>query len=359
MQRDRVAGVLDVTSRDAALAALTAGGTVVAGHSTSTHASAAAGTTAQVVGSKSAAAGKGDAHGQGGGCDAAPRASSGAAAMNVDDADGCASSVYGAHTASSVVGCGDAQLDGGGCGLDNALSSNAVQVARPALSLQARLRVLCDVARALAFLHSFAGGPVMHRDIKPSNVLLTPSMRGVLGDFGFARTPNAAHQLHTLRNLAHSNSRQKASAAAQMEEHLARAWMLSRCGSPMYTAPEILANLPVTEAIDVYSFGVMLAEVVSSKRPLQLLHEANVMAATTTTTTTTTTGRMQAGTQAAAIAAADAAALHSGGGGTLKRNASIRTAPGRTTAGSAEYMPDRRLLGGGGGIISPITDSTA
>jgi serine/threonine protein kinase len=91
-------------------------------------------------------------------------------------------------------------------------------------------RMAYQILRALAYLHSIG---VAHRDVKLENILLTgedPIPDAYLGDFGFAATRNA-------------------------EEG---EFFLDSVGSKPYCAPELLRNMPYTEAVDMWAFGVVL-----------------------------------------------------------------------------------------------------
>ena len=87
---------------------------------------------------------------------------------------------------------------------------------------------------------------VMHRDLKPSNVFIScpgPGGRAVVADFGLARW------------MPHSGQA-----------------MTGETGTYLYMAPEVIRHEPYTGLADVYSFGVMLNELVSCQVPYLAMH---------------------------------------------------------------------------------------
>jgi serine/threonine protein kinase len=92
------------------------------------------------------------------------------------------------------------------------------------------IHVASEIARALAYAHSFDGGGVIHRDVTPDNIMLSFSGEPKLVDFGIAKSV--------------------------AEQPLTEVGMV--VGRPIYTAPEILAGRDATPLSDVYSLGVVL-----------------------------------------------------------------------------------------------------
>ncbi|KAG8382673.1 hypothetical protein BUALT_Bualt05G0101700 [Buddleja alternifolia] len=103
-----------------------------------------------------------------------------------------------------------------------------------------RLTVALDVARGVEYLHGLAQQSFIHRDLKPSNILLGADMRAKVADFGLVR-------------LAPDG---KASIATKL------------AGTFGYIAPEYAVTGRVSTKIDVFSFGVILMEMITGRKAL-------------------------------------------------------------------------------------------
>ncbi|GLT65833.1 hypothetical protein SLA2020_382390 [Shorea laevis] len=109
------------------------------------------------------------------------------------------------------------------------------------LNWETRLSIINGVAQALEYLHYGSQKRVLHRDIKSSNIMLDSEFNAKLGDFGLARTIQDKGKTH------HST--------------------LEIAGTPGYMAPETFLISRATVETDVYSFGVLLLEVVCGRKP--------------------------------------------------------------------------------------------
>ncbi|KAG7589487.1 Protein kinase domain [Arabidopsis suecica] len=101
-------------------------------------------------------------------------------------------------------------------------------------------KIALDVARALAYLHEQCSPKVLHRDIKPSNILLDNNYNAYLSDFGLSKLLGTS-QSHVTTGVA---------------------------GTFGYVAPEYAMTCRVSEKADVYSYGIVLLELISDKRAL-------------------------------------------------------------------------------------------
>uniref|UniRef100_A0ACD5WY44 Uncharacterized protein n=1 Tax=Avena sativa TaxID=4498 RepID=A0ACD5WY44_AVESA len=118
------------------------------------------------------------------------------------------------------------------------------QPKRP-LSLGSRILIVVDIAAALDYLHNHCMPPMAHCDLKPSNVLLDDVMGACVGDFGLAKF------LHTYTSS---------------ESHSSTSLMGPR-GSVGYIAPEYGFGSKISTQGDVYSYGVIILEMLTGKRP--------------------------------------------------------------------------------------------
>ena len=125
---------------------------------------------------------------------------------------------------------------------------------RGKLSLRHVLRMWCDVAEGLVYLHGFRPEPIVHRDLKPENVLVFQRNRG--GARGSAGALEVDVDPDTITyKIGDVGLARFAVSVTQT--------VMSQAGSPLYMAPEVLAGRGYNSAVDVFSLGVMVSVIVA------------------------------------------------------------------------------------------------
>ncbi|EFH53803.1 hypothetical protein ARALYDRAFT_347815 [Arabidopsis lyrata subsp. lyrata] len=129
------------------------------------------------------------------------------------------------------------------------------EIRRPSrtLTLRERLNIAVDVASVLDYLHVHCHEPIAHCDLKPSNVLLDDDLTAHVSDFGLARLLLKFDQESFFNQLSSAGVR----------------------GTIGYAAPEYgMGGQPSIHG-DVYSFGVLVLEMFTGKRPTNELFEGS------------------------------------------------------------------------------------
>uniref|UniRef100_A0A7N0TE70 non-specific serine/threonine protein kinase n=1 Tax=Kalanchoe fedtschenkoi TaxID=63787 RepID=A0A7N0TE70_KALFE len=110
----------------------------------------------------------------------------------------------------------------------------------PALEWTKRMKIALGAARGLAYLHEDCHPKIIHRDIKSANILLDDSFEAQVADFGLAKL--------TDDNNTHVSTRVM--------------------GTFGYMAPEYANSGKLTDRSDVFSFGVVLLELITGRKPV-------------------------------------------------------------------------------------------
>ncbi|CAL0313565.1 unnamed protein product [Lupinus luteus] len=112
------------------------------------------------------------------------------------------------------------------------------------LTWRTRIQIAIDVANALEYLHFYCDPPLCHRDIKSSNTLLDENFVAKIADFGLAQASK--------------------NGSICFEPANTEIW-----GTPGYIDPEYVVTQELTEKSDIYSFGVLLLEIITGRRAIQ------------------------------------------------------------------------------------------
>ncbi|CAN6459942.1 unnamed protein product [Victoria cruziana] len=126
---------------------------------------------------------------------------------------------------------------------NGSLDSHLYGSNRPPLGWHARRKIAIGAARGLRYLHEDCRvGCIIHRDLRPNNILITHDYEPMVGDFGLARwQPDGGLGVHT-----------------------------RVIGTFGYLAPEYAQSGQITEKADVYAFGVVLVELISGRKAIDL-----------------------------------------------------------------------------------------
>ncbi|AQK84038.1 Putative prolin-rich extensin-like receptor protein kinase family protein [Zea mays] len=111
---------------------------------------------------------------------------------------------------------------------------------RPVMDWPTRVKIAAGSARGLAYLHEDCHPRIIHRDIKSSNILLDDQFEAQVADFGLARLAE--------NDVTHISTRVM--------------------GTFGYLAPEYASTGKLTEKSDVFSFGVVLLELITGRKPV-------------------------------------------------------------------------------------------
>ncbi|XP_039159308.1 proline-rich receptor-like protein kinase PERK1 [Eucalyptus grandis] len=111
---------------------------------------------------------------------------------------------------------------------------------RPTMAWPTRMKIALGSTRGLAYLHEDCNPKIIHRDIKGSNILLDFNFEAKVADFGLAKI------------------------AFDTDTHVSTRVM----GTFSYLAPEYASSGKLTDKSDVFSFGVVLLELITGRRPI-------------------------------------------------------------------------------------------
>ncbi|XP_059078241.1 G-type lectin S-receptor-like serine/threonine-protein kinase SD2-2 [Cryptomeria japonica] len=126
--------------------------------------------------------------------------------------------------------------------LDSLLFSSNSKGKQKVLDWKNRFEIALGTARGLLYLQEECTDCIIHCDVKPENILLDANLSPKLADFGLAKL---------------------------LGRDFSRVLTTTR-GTRGYLAPEWISGLPITPKVDVYSFGMMLLEIISGRRNIDL-----------------------------------------------------------------------------------------
>ncbi|GKV31260.1 hypothetical protein SLEP1_g39970 [Rubroshorea leprosula] len=113
------------------------------------------------------------------------------------------------------------------------------------LDWQNRFNIAIATAQGIAYFHEQCRNRIIHCDIKPENILLDENFCPKISDFGLAKLMGREHS-HVVTMVR---------------------------GTRGYVAPEWISNRPVTVKADVYSYGMLLLEIIGGRRNLDMSYD--------------------------------------------------------------------------------------
>lgn len=118
----------------------------------------------------------------------------------------------------------------------------------PPISWRIRFRIAADIATGLLFLHNAKPHPLVHCDLKPANILLDSNYTCKISDVGLSRLLPAA-----------------------VADNVTQYRMTSAAGTFCYIDPEFQQTGKLVAKSDLYSFGVMLLQILTARPPMGLI----------------------------------------------------------------------------------------
>ncbi|EMS66361.1 Cysteine-rich receptor-like protein kinase 29 [Triticum urartu] len=107
------------------------------------------------------------------------------------------------------------------------------------LAWEQQYNIILGIAKGMLYLHEDSSMRIIHRDLKPNNILLDEDMDPKIADFGLARLLGEGHT-HTMTSGA--------------------------AGTPGYMAPEYVYHRRVSPKIDIFSYGVLILQIVTRRK---------------------------------------------------------------------------------------------
>lgn len=132
------------------------------------------------------------------------------------------------------------------------------------LPWETRLKVMKGVAKGMSFLHEFSPKKYVHGDLRPNNVLLGTNMEPYISDFGLGRLANIAGASPLVQS-----DRVGLEKAQSQQSDASVSPLVSK--GPCYQAPEALKTLKPSQKWDIYSYGVVLLEMITGRSPAVLM----------------------------------------------------------------------------------------
>ncbi|XP_074584252.1 receptor protein kinase-like protein ZAR1 [Curcuma longa] len=155
--------------------------------------------------------------------------------------------------------------------LSNAIHGNPSDANFSPLTWNIRVKIMKGVAKGLAFLHEFSPKKYVHGDLKPSNILLGSDMEPHISDFGLGHLANMEIGTTSIYSVGKANEKQQQSPLSSTIS-FSPIWS----NTLFYQAPEALKSLRPSQKWDVYSYGVILLEMISGRSPAAVMDTSDM-----------------------------------------------------------------------------------
>ncbi|GAV75936.1 Pkinase domain-containing protein/Malectin_like domain-containing protein/LRR_8 domain-containing protein, partial [Cephalotus follicularis] len=128
---------------------------------------------------------------------------------------------------------------------------SGVNTSSSILSWEGRLRIAMEAGQGLEYLHNGCKPPIVHRDVKTANILLNDKFQAKMADFGLSKS----FPVEGGTNISHVST--------------------VVAGTPGYLDPEYYVSSRLSEKSDVFSFGVVLLEIITCRPVITNTEENN------------------------------------------------------------------------------------
>lgn len=125
--------------------------------------------------------------------------------------------------------------------------------------------IIKGIARGLVYLHEFSPKKYVHGDLKPTNILLGTNMEPYIADFGLGKLAN------TTRGSPVVQWNQQRVEEHQYYQPSEVSFNTRLSSGSYYQAPEVMKLLKPSQKWDIYSFGVIVLEMVTGRSPIEVL----------------------------------------------------------------------------------------